>query len=278
MTTATPAQPPARLSRRERLAAAEHAQWQSLKRELLASLRELRELAEPSLQSPSLHAAALFRAPSLDEVPAAPDGPMPSPDDRSERAEAWRLQMASRVDALALRATYRRSNGMRPYHTWRRQGAAGERGGVRAGATAFPAAWTGYLLRTDSYADGWRSPLGVAWRRVEREWGPESARGGSSVHPAYAALAAYTDPALTFAGCRNKRETHARCLRAIPLRTGLSPRSASQWLDVGALRVYAEMTASVAGRKYARDELRRAEQAEAEAWQQRGGLPVKASH
>lgn len=230
------------------------ARWRTLRGETLAALRDLRAEQEPQIQSPDLTRAALFLVPRADEVPERPewegraDG-VPHPLDRSEAAELWRERMASRLDALRLRRAHRQAMpGLRPHRTWARIVSGADRGGPVAGQSAYPAGWNGYLLRIDPdgiSGDGWASPLGVAWKRMERAYAETKL---------LRAVWAYTDPRGGFDMRRVWREL------------GVGKSQAYRWLDAGAKRLVAEVRLVALGRERAREELRDAEIAEAEAW------------
>lgn len=254
-----------RSKRRERLDAEERRVWRSQKAQTFEALRDLRaESLGSFLQSPNLASAQLYALPRADEVPPlpiwAPDGRKPGkhkrgannrphPMDMSHEAKVWRSLMAERTEALRRRREAHQAARIRPYNTWRNLGAAGERGGLRAGQRAYPAQWASYLERFDNEGtDGWGSPLGVAFKRIERDY------AGTKL---LRALWYATDP---------ERVYH---VDEIAARLGIRRRMVEYWLDAACRRLWAEMTQVIHGSRDpdTRQERDAAERAEAAAWE-----------
>ncbi len=222
---------PKKQSRRDRLSSSLPPEWKRVRQELLATLCELRIEQEPAPYSPDLSRAALFARPSRADVP--------HPLDRSEDAESWRAQMAAHVEAQRQRQTYARARRLRPGNTWRNLHALGERGGKRPGLQAWPGQWSSYLLRLDSAGldgNGWRSLLGLAYKRLERE---------QADRPLWQALQAYTDPRK---GGR---------IQTVMAACHLHQTQAYARLDAAARRLYADLEALSSGRHREREERER---------------------
>lgn len=252
-------------TRRARLAAAARADWARQKWAVLEDLRELRETVEPACQSPDFASAALFAPPALSELPVlegeagAPDRPFDE-DDRGEAAERYRALLRVRAGYLERRAQEMRARRLAPHNCWARVGPAGERGGLRPGQRAFPGAWARYLLRVDADGpggDGWNSPVGRAFRRLERE-------GDGAASPLCRAVWAYTEPRIA---------SERAALDAVMATLDCARREAAAWIEAGARRLVAE-AAGFEGAKpewvrWLRD---RAERAEAAAWATRAAM------
>jgi hypothetical protein len=230
---------PRRQSRRDRLSSSLPPEWRRVRQDLLAALCELRIEQEPAPYSPDLSRAALFARPSRADVPPPPRGAAPDPLDRSEDAESRRAQMAAHVEAQRQRQTYARAQRLRPGNTWRNLHAMGERGGKRPGLQAWPGQWSSYLLRLDSDGldgNGWRSLLGLAYKRLERE---------QADRPLWQALQAYTDP---------RRDGR---IQAVMAACHLHQTQAYARLDAAARRLYADLEALSSGRHREREERER---------------------
>lgn len=243
------ARPDRPLSRRQqRLDAEARRVWRSQKARVIEALRDLRAEAETGLyQSPDLTRAALFQLPRADEVPAppvwSPDGGngrgrkagkrkrgaprKPSRFDMSDAAQAFRALDAERTEKLRRRREHSHAARLVPYNTWRNLGAAGERGGKRPGERAYPAAWASYLERFDNEeTDGWGSPLGIAFKRVETVYANTKL---------LRALWLATDP------------DDVRGIDEIAAALGIRRRMAEYWIDAACKRLWAEMTDVIHG-------------------------------
>ena len=274
--TTSMSRPPSK--RRQREAARKGQQWRKQKWAALEALRNLRaEELDSTLRSPSLTGALLYRPPSLEDIPPLPRGRRPQEDDMSDRAAAWRNQLASREAALAWRARYRQAYTRGRGSTWRRETTGAERGGLHPGSQAYPAAWDAYLTRRDvegPLGAGWMGSLGRAFRRIERDWANT---------PLLRALWAYTEPYTRAdadakrvhndlnatgqdraAAERNARQAHIQRVMAA---LGVKQRAAYLWVDAAAARLVAELEADTYRHTQADALRRKAEEAEAHAWQ-----------
>jgi hypothetical protein len=233
--------------------------WREAKRQVLAALRDLRDEQEGGfLRSPDLSTATLFASPALDEVPASPRGRRPAWDDDSRAAQEWRAQEDRREMLLRWRADAARAHRLRPGNVWREHSSAVERGGKRPGEHAYPPSWDAYLLRRDPDGpggDGWMSPLGVAWIRLERTHTPMAR-----------AVWVYTDPRRVGGG--------ADLIAQIAAALGIGQRQAYRWLDAGGAYLIKEIAVfQRGGTRRAQSEIAAAEQSEAEAWQHQHNVP-----
>ena len=259
MTTSDPARSPDHQPTRNRPTRKQQREtrWRETKGVLLEGLRELRADVEYTLLSPSLERAGLYTYWRRDDpaYPTAPDARQePEWEDEGEQARGWRERQRAHEQAREWARSIRLARRMRPHNTWRRLGSAGERGGPRAGMSAYPGAWNAYLTRVDPdglQGDGWASMLGVAFRRIEREQG----QVGTETR-LYRALWLMSDP-------RRPDFTVSDLARAL----GVSQRQAYRWLDAALKRLYAEVEAQARGRERAWPERRAAEHAERDAWE-----------